>query len=95
MQVDDKQHLNTKKQILVNAVSSVIKELVKNSGKSGRKISQEYDIGLGVISKLERNLVSDIKLSTIWKLANAFDISPLEIIKKTITDLPEDFNFYD
>ena len=50
MQVDDKQHLNTKKQILVNAVSSVIKELVKNSGKSGRKISQEYDIGLGVIS---------------------------------------------
>ena len=77
MQVDDKQHLNTKKQILVNAVSSVIKELVKNSGKSGRKISQEYDIGLGVISKLERNLVSDIKLSTIWKLANAFDISPL------------------
>lgn len=71
MQVDDKQHLNTKKQILVNAVSSVIKELVKNSGKSGRKISQEYDIGLGVISKLERNLVSDIKLSTIWKLANA------------------------
>ena len=95
MQVDDKQHLNTKKQILVNAVSSVIKELVKNSGKSGRKISQEYDIGLGVISKLERNLVSDIKLSTIWKLANAFDISPLEIIKKTITELPEDFNFYD
>ena len=84
MQVDDKQHLNTKKQILVNAVSSVIKELVKNSGKSGRKIS-----------KLERNLVSDIKLSTIWKLANAFDISPLEIIKKTITELPEDFNFYD
>ena len=69
MQVDDKQHLNTKKQILVNAVSSVIKELVKNSGKSGRKISQEYDIGLGVISKLERNLVSDIKLSTIWKLS--------------------------
>ena len=95
MQVDDKQHLNTKKQILVNAVSSVIKELVKNSGKSGRKISQEYDIGLGVISKLERNLVSDIKLSTIWKLANAFDISTLEIIKKTITELPEDFNFYD
>ena len=37
MQVDDKQHLNTKKQILVNAVSSVIKELVKTPVKADVK----------------------------------------------------------
>ncbi len=95
MQVDDKQHLTKKKQILMNAVSVVIKDLVKNSGKSGRKISEEYDIGLGVISKLERKLTTDIKFSTVWKLANAFDISPLEIVKLIINELPDDFNFYD
>ena len=95
MQADEKQHLVKKRQILMTAVSEVITELVLQSGKSGRKISEEYEIGLGVISKLERNLVSDIKLSTIWKLANAFDISPSAIIELIIKKLPEDFNFYD
>ena len=74
MQVDDKKILKDKQKILIQSISIVIKDLLKQSGKSGRKISEEYDIGLGVISKIERNLVSDIKISTIWKLINAFNI---------------------
>ncbi len=95
MQADDKQNLIEKQAILMHAISIVIKEIVKNSGKSGRKISEEYDIGLGVISKLERNIVSDVKISTLWKLANALDINPNILFDKICKNLPKDFNFYE
>ena len=95
MQADDKQNIIEKQKILVTAVSLVVRNLLKRSGKSGRKISEEYDIGLGVISKLDRNLVSDIKLSTLWKLMNAFNISPENFIKMILDNLPKNFNFYE
>lgn len=95
MQADDKKNLIEKQAILMQAISSVIKEFVKNSGKSGRKISEEYDIGLGVISKLERNIVNDVKISTLWKLANALDIKPNLLFDKICDNLPNDFNFYE
>ena len=95
MQADDKQKMAEKQKILMKSVSVVVKELLKQSGKSGRKISEEYDIGLGVISKLERNITSDIKLSTLWKLINTFNILPEHFFKKITDDLPENFNFYE
>ena len=95
MQADDKETLLNKQQELIRAISSVVGDLVKQSGKSGRKISEEYDIGLGVISKLERNLVSDIKISTIWKLINAFNISPDAFFFFLSDNLPEKFNFFE
>ncbi len=95
MQADDKQNIIEKQKILVTAVSLVVRDLLKRSGKSGRKISEEYDIGLGVISKLDRNLVSDIKLSTLWKLMNAFNVSPEIFIKMISENLPKNFNFYE
>lgn len=95
MQVDDKKILKDKQKILIQSISIVIKDLLKQSGKSGRKISEEYDIGLGVISKIERNLVSDIKISTIWKLINAFNIDENLFWQKVINNLPKNFNFYE
>lgn len=95
MQADDRQNIIEKQKALVMAVSLVVRDLLKQSGKSGRKISEEYDIGLGVISKLERNLVSDIKISTLWKLMNAFNISPENFIKMVSEHLPKNFNFYE
>lgn len=95
MQLDDKKLLKEKQKILIQSIAIVIKDLLKQSGKSGRKISEEYDIGLGVISKIERNLVSDIKISTIWKLINAFNIDENLFWEKVINNLPKDFNFYE
>ena len=95
MQADDKQNIIEKQKNLVTAVSLVVRDLLKRSGKSGRKISEEYDIGLGVISKLDRNLVSDIKLSTLWKLMNAFNVPPEIFIKMISENLPKNFNFYE
>jgi len=95
MQADEKQYLKEKQKILIKTISNVIKELVKGSGKSGRKISEEYDIGLGVISKIERNMTSDIKISTIWKFINIFEITPEQFFKMVKNELPADFNFYE
>ena len=67
MQADDKETLLNKQQELIRAISSVVGDLVKQSGKSGRKISEEYDIGLGVISKLERNLVIWYNIVIVWR----------------------------
>ena len=41
MQVDDNQQFIEKRNVLMNAVSKVVNNLLKQSGKSGRKISQE------------------------------------------------------
>ena len=91
---DDKQQLLEKKNMLIAAMASVISELVNKSGKSGRKISAEYDIGLGLLSKVMRSK-SDIKYTTLWKLSNALQITPLEFTKMVMKKLPKDFNFFE
>lgn len=95
MQVDDNQQFKEKRKTLMIAVTNVVNKLLKQSGKSGRKFSQEYEFGLGMLSKLQRNIATDIKLSTIWKLANAFELPPAELIFLIQKELPENFNFYD
>lgn len=91
---DDKQQLTVKKNILITVIAEVISELVNKSGKSGRKISVEYDIGLGTLSKLMRGK-SDIKYTTLWKLSNALQISPLKLTEIIMKKLPKDFNFFE
>lgn len=91
---DDKQQLIEKKNILITAIASVISELVKNSGKSGRKISAEYDIALGLLSKIMRGK-SDIKYTTLWKLSNALQITPIKFTEMVMKKLPNDFNFFE
>jgi len=42
-----------------------------------------------------RNKYSDIKLSTLWKMANALEIQPEKFIELIKKHLPKDFNFYE
>lgn len=91
---DDRQQLMEKKNILIIAIADVVSELVNKSGKSGRKISAEYDIGLGFLSKLMRGK-SDIKYTTLWKLSNALQINPLKFTEMVIKKLPNNFNFFE
>lgn len=95
MQVDDNQQFIERRKILMSAVAIVVSRLLKQSGKSGRKFSREYEFGLGMFSKLQRNLATDIKFSTIWKLANAFELSPDKLMLMIQKELPQNFNFYD
>ena len=80
-------------QILLKAIGKVVLCKRKELNKGINKFSFEYDIGNGLLSRLE-NGQSDPKVSTLWKLANAFDIKFSELALLIENELKEDFNFY-
>ena len=95
MQDDYNQQFVKNRQLLMKAVSEVVKELLKDIDKSIKLFSREYDFGDGQISKLLRGKYFDVKLSTIWKLSEALEVSPVTFVDMIKKKLPKDFNFYD
>ena len=91
---NDTKIIEFKKKILLKAIGKVVFNLRKKTGKGINKFSFEYDIGNGLLSRLEHGS-SDTKISTLWKLANAFgmDFNQLAILIEK--ELPENFNFFD
>jgi len=83
-----------KKIILLKALGRIVQNKRKTLNKGINKFSFEYDIGNGLLSRLERGDV-DTKITTLWKLANAFNLSFSEFAKLIENELPENFNFYD
>lgn len=94
MQDEDFDISEQKKSVLFQAIGKVVLRNRKNLHKGINKFSFEYDIGNGLLSRLE-NGKSDTKISTLWKLANAFNISFMEFAKQIEEELPQGFNFYD
>lgn len=86
--------IEEKKKILLKAIGKVVFELRAKTKKGINKFSFEYDIGNGLLSRLE-NGTSDTKITTLWKLCNAFEIDFVCFAKKIQEELPKDFNFYD
>lgn len=91
---EDYQLINERRKILLKAVGRVIHNQRSKANKGINKFSFEYDIGNGLLSRLERG-DTDTQISTLWKLANAFDIKFSEMAEMIENELPEDFNFYD
>ena len=80
--------ISEKKQLIINALALTLKELRK--GKSQFLFSSENDISISIISMIERGL-KDPQLTTIFKLAEACNISPVTFISKIVEKLPQDF----
>lgn len=95
MRDDYNQQFRKNRETLINAVSKVLQEQIDNTDKSMKLFSREYEFSDGQISKLIRNKYSDIKLSTLWKFANALNIKPTTLIEMINDKLPKNFNFYD
>lgn len=95
MQDDYNQQFNKNRLALIKAVSKVLNEKLKYTNKSLKLFSREYEFSDGQISKLLRGKYSDIKLSTLWKLANALEIPITKFIELISKHLPKDFSFYD
>lgn len=94
MQVsDDKELLEKNKDILLKTIGRVVKRERQRSKTGINKFSYEFDIGNGLLSYLEKG-VSDTKITTMWKLANAFGMKFSEFAKMIETELPPDFDFY-
>ena len=90
----DSKIIENKKHILLKALGKVINTKRKELNIGINKFSFEYDIGNGLLSRLERG-DTDTQISTLWKLANAFGISFSELATLIEKELPNDFNFYD
>ena len=91
---EDYQLINERRKILLKAVGRVIHNQRSKANKGINKFSFEYDIGNGLLSRLE-NGTTDTKITTLWKLANAFNLKFSELAKLIEEKLPNDFNFYD
>lgn len=93
MQDEDTVIHSTNKKLLLKALGKVIYEHRKNLNKGINKFSFEYDIGNGLLSKLEKG-DADTKITTVWKLANAFGYNCSDFIKIIEKELPPDFDFF-
>ncbi len=82
------------KKILLKAIGKVVFNKRTKMKKGINRFSFEYEIGNGLLSRLEHG-TTDTKITTLWKLANAFNIKFSELAQLIEKELPEDFNFYD
>ena len=90
---EDKILIDEKKKTLLMALGKVVYKKRKEIGKGINRFSFEYDIGNGLLSRLENGKL-DIKITTFWKLANALNLNLTDFIKEIEKELPKEFNFY-
>lgn len=81
-----------KKKVIRNALAATVKRLRGN--KSQFILGAEYDIPSSVISDIER-AVKDPQLTTLFKLATAFNMTVSEFISEIEKELPKDFSVND
>lgn len=92
--LSDTELLEGKKAILLKIIGKVVNNQRTLLGKGINRFSYEYDIGNGLLSRLE-NGTTDSKITTLWKLADAFNIKFSDFVKLIEEELPKNFNFYE
>ena len=80
-----------KKEILLQIIGKIVKTHRQAKGKGILLHAYEYDIPSSSLSLIEKGL-RDPQLSTLWKIANSFDMTFGEFISVVEKQLPEDFN---
>ena len=90
---DNLKKSNQNKTILLSCVGKIVQKERYKKGKGINIFSFEYDIGNGLLSKLEKGVL-DTKITTFWKLANAFGYKCSDFVKLIEQELPENFDFY-
>lgn len=93
MQDRDKSIQEDQKKELLRVLGSVVHKHRIEQKKGINTFSYEYDIGNGLLSHLEKGS-TDTKITTLWKLSNAFGYKCSDFIKLIEEQLPDDFNFY-
>ncbi len=77
------------KQLILEALGKLTKKL--RGEKSQFMFCSENDISTSIVSTIERFL-KDPQLTTVFKLAEAFDMKPSNFIKLIEEELPENFS---
>lgn len=81
--------MQDKKKIILNALAKTVKGL--RGKRSQFMFASENDISISIISTVERGL-KDPQLTTIVKLADAFDMSLSDFAKELEKNLPNNFS---
>lgn len=93
MQDDDISIQNEKKKEILTILGELVHSNRISKNKGINTFSYEYDIGNGLLSRLEKGNI-DTKITTLWKLANAFGYKCSDFVKLIEEQLPSNFNFY-
>ena len=84
--------IEEKKKIILKSLAKQARKL--RGEKSQFILSSEYDISVSIISTIERAL-KDPQITTIFKLAEAYNIKASELVKLIEDGLPENFSLID
>ena len=90
---DEKILIQDKKDKILKILGEIVYQKRKEMKKGINIFSYAYDIGNGLLSGLEKGKI-DTKITTLCKLANAFDYKCSDFIKLIEEKFPQDFNFY-
>ncbi|MDO5304476.1 MAG: helix-turn-helix transcriptional regulator [bacterium] len=81
--------MQDKKEIILNVLAEVVKDL--RGKRSQFMFASENDISTSIISMIERGL-KDPQLTTLMKLAEAFDMKFSDFAKLIEEKLPDNFS---
>ena len=82
-------NMQEKKEIILNALAEVVRDLRGN--RSQFMFASENDISISIVSMVERGL-KDPQLTTLVKLAEAFDMNLSDFSKLIEEKLPDNFS---
>lgn len=91
---DVKKNSNSKKELLLSVIGSLIREKRTEQNKGILLFSYEYDISNSSIAMLEKGK-RDVQITTLWKLANALGMSFSEFAMELERRLPPNFKLID
>ena len=80
-------------QILMSILGNVIEKYRKLHNKSIYSISAEVSMSKSTWREAEKGTCNDIKLTTLWRIAEGLDIKPSDLLKKIENQLGKDFSF--
>ena len=89
------QYKNKKSLYIRKILGKTIKNLrEERTGLSGNKFANEYELGNGNLSRIE-NAVTDCKVITAWRIAEALGIKLSELIIDIEKQVGENFKLMD
>lgn len=86
------QHKSKNNIILIKTLGDVIKTHRKLTKKSIYKISAEIFMSKSTWREAELGVCKDINLTTLWKIAEGLDITPIQLLKEVQEKLGKDFS---
>ena len=87
-----KEHSKNATDRLVKVLGKIIKKYRLQQKKTIYKISAECAIHKDSWRLIENGMVHDVKISSLWKIAEGLDLDPIDLLKEAKEVLGNDFS---